>query len=160
MPGNETSGQSAGSSGGADVPPVKPEPRDQWKKTGRKAGYAGSIVWNAVFIFVLNNLTNWNLPFIAPGWVAVLLAVNLSLGVTILFNIVFLAFDPPWFRYFERIVSGLLALLSTYVIYTIFPFDIPDPLATTVLQWCLIIAMVASVIGVIVALVKLVVKSG
>jgi len=126
------------------------------KKSSRRAGYIGNIVWNLIFLFVLNNLVNWHVPFIAPSWVAVLWAINLSLGTTILANIVFLAFDPRWFRHAAQIVLNLLALLSTYVIYIIFPFELPGEPVTLIFRVCLIIAMVVTAIGIVIELVKLV----
>ena len=67
-----------------------------------RAGYIVAIVFLIIFMIFINNLREWNLPFVntyvTSAYTSWLWAGNLSLSVAIFCNILFLADDPRWFR--------------------------------------------------------------
>jgi hypothetical protein len=87
-----------------------------------KAGYIAALIVNVILIYVFNNLLKWNVPFLTSDFSGVLWAINLSLGVTILINFLWLMFDPAWFRHLGQIVLNLIAIFVLFLFFAVFPF--------------------------------------
>ena len=51
----------------------------------------------------LRSLLNWEVPFLTGDWVEVMPAFTLSIGATIIANIVFLGYDARYFRHLVQI---------------------------------------------------------
>ena len=66
-------------------------------KPNKLAGYIASIVFNIIFLAILNKVPDWNLSFITESYPNILWAVNLSLGIQIAGNILLaLPFVSTW----------------------------------------------------------------
>lgn len=89
----------------------------------RRFGYIVSIVINLILLYLANNVENWDVPFITNDWPDVLWILNLSFQATIIANLVFLAFDPSWFRHGVQVLLNALGLVVIYTLYQVFPFD-------------------------------------
>ena len=126
--------------------------------TGRQIGYGVAIFFLIVFLIVLNNLQQWDLPFIStiltPAFENWLPAANLSLSVVIFCNFLFLVYDPRWFRHLMQVIQNAFSLYSTWMFYTIFPLNLPSPIFETGLRWGLLIAMLLTGIAIIVETVQ------
>lgn len=121
---------------------------------GRRTGYVFAIIFLMVFMVFINNLLQWDLPFIrnyvTPAFNGWLWAGNLSLAVAIFCNVLFLAYDPRWFRHLMQVIQNGFSLLSTYMFFSIFPLKLPSPMIEQIVHWGLLIAMVLTVIGILV----------
>jgi hypothetical protein len=112
--------------------------------------YSIAIVLNAILLYVAHHLLAWGAPFLTPAFEEVLWAIDLSLGATIVANGAFMAYDAGWFRHLGETVLDLLALLSVYTIYRVFPFQFDDPWWYDGATLTLLLLMFAIVIATIV----------
>ena len=124
-----------------------------------RSGYIAAIIVNAALIYLLNNLLEWNvLPFLTSEFETVRGVLRISLIVAIVFNTVFLAFDPPWFRSTGRIVMGGLSLVVSVVMYRTFPFDFTpyDFDWSIIARVIIVIAIGGSAVAILAEVVKLI----
>lgn len=90
----------------------------------RRVGYAVAIAVNLVLIFVVNNLLDWGWPsFLTDDFQQLLPLINLSLTASIVANLIYLWFDPAWFKSLTQIVLGMISLVVTVRTLQVFPFD-------------------------------------
>jgi hypothetical protein len=99
-----------------DKKPVKSRRR-------RRIDYLVTIIVNAILIYIANNLLVWEAQFLKHEWSNVLPAVNLTLGVALVINILFLFYDGRVFYFIFRTVSDIISIYATYRVWRIFPFD-------------------------------------
>ena len=97
-------------------PGTKPSP------TGRRFGYAAAAVVNAALLFVVNNLLEWDLlPFLTNDFDRVVPIVRVSLVATIVVNLIYLFFDPDWFKSLSQIGLLGISMAATVRLYRISP---------------------------------------
>ncbi len=126
---------------------------------GRRVGYVFAIVINAAMIYVANNLLRWDLiPVLTDDFDRVLPAINLSLAVTIVVNVLRFAYDAPWFTRVTEIISLAFSIAAALRLYRIFPldFDQHSVVWESLIRLVLIVAIVGSAIAIVVQLVRLV----
>lgn len=123
-----------------------------------RLGYSLAIAINTILLVVVNNLLEWGfLPFLISDFEQVLPLINLSLGFGILLNLIYLSFDPAWFKSLSQMVSGLISLAVAIQMFVVFPFDFTiyefnwAPWARLVL----ILGIVGAAVAVIVEMVRL-----
>jgi hypothetical protein len=122
----------------------------------RRFGYLVAIIVNLILMYLANGVPNWNVPVLTNDWPDVLWAVNLSLGATIVANLIFLAFDPWWFRRGTQIVLNVLSIIVFYTLYQVFPFDLGRALYEQVAHWALLAVILALAIAIVVEFVGLI----
>jgi hypothetical protein len=120
----------------------------------RVAGYIVTIIVNAVMWYIAHNLLNWNVPFVTERFVAVLPAFEASLGATIIVNVLYIAFDPRWFRALAQAGLNILSLYVLYMLYQVFPVDFGVDTFHWLARLGLIATAIAVLIGTIVELVR------
>jgi hypothetical protein len=129
--------------------------------TGRRVGYIIAIIFLVLFMVFINNLRNWNLPFVnsyvTPAFSSWLWAGNLSLSVAIFCNVLFLAYDPRWFRRLMEVIQNGFSLFSTFMFYNIFPLSLPSAVIEQYVRWGLIIAMALTGLAILVNAVQAVI---
>jgi hypothetical protein len=122
--------------------------------TGRRVGYIIAIIFLVLFMVFINNLRNWNLPFVnsyvTPAFSSWLWAGNLSLSVAIFCNVLFLAYDPRWFRRLMEVIQNGFSLFSTFMFYNIFPLSLSSAVIEQYVRWGLIIAMALTGLAILV----------
>ena len=99
---------------------------------GRRLGYIISILVNFAMMFVVNNLPNWNVPFLNDRFVECLWAINLSIFASIFIYCIFLFYDPRWFKSLMQALANVFSLNSTYVFWRVFPLDLSENMARIV----------------------------
>ena len=125
----------------------------------RRGGYAVAALVNAVLLYLVNVQPGWQvLPFLTDGMDDVLGVVNLSLTATLVVNLVYLGYDPPWFTAACQVVLSAISLVVAVRLLQVFPFDFSAyafdwELLTRVVLW---LAVLGSAVGIVAALVKLV----
>ncbi len=130
--------------------------RKRAPRPARMFGYMVAIAVNAILWYVFHNLQRWDLPFIlAEQFPRVLTAVDLSLGATMVANVIFLAYDPPWFRRIGQAALSLLSLNAMFAMYRVFPFDFGSAGANQTIRSLMVLGMIAAGIGAVVELARL-----
>jgi hypothetical protein len=127
--------------------------RRERKAEARMGEYIGAIIWNIVFLWILNNLTSWHLAFITDRFGAVQWILMVNCLVQIGGNILMASLRMPVVRYLGRIATESAAFVATMALYFIYPFDFSNYYGLVFLDWLLpilfIIAMVVHAIKVI-----------
>ncbi|MHB1293954.1 MAG: hypothetical protein ACYC4R_03055 [Anaerolineae bacterium] len=144
-----------------DAPPFEAaewesEPAPRRAEGPRQVGYIAAIIVNLAMLYVANNLLAWGVPWITRAWTSVLWIVNLSIGAQVVANLLWLAYDPVWFRRLGTIALNAISFASAYIMYFIFPFDLPIDILNQILRIALLVSLVGIAIGTIVELVRLV----
>ncbi|KUK73092.1 hypothetical protein [Methanobacterium sp. 42_16] len=125
------------------------------EKKPHKSEFIVAIIANLIFLYIVNNLLSWNLSFIAPSFQEVLWIFNLSIGASIVGNILFLIYHPGWFRSLIKIILNILSFMVAYYLYVVFPFILSSGI-TVLVKIVLILVMVVLVITNLVEVVKLI----
>src|SRR3989344_5919933 len=77
----------------------------------RRVGYVFSIAFNILFLWIANNLLNWQVQWVTREWADVLTLVNISAGLNILVYAGFLCYDQRTFYYVARIPLDIFAIV-------------------------------------------------
>jgi hypothetical protein len=125
------------------------------KRTGRRIGYSVAILVNLLIYGFINVWPGWeSFDFITPQAADVVPWVNLSIGVSILVNVIYLVSDRVRVKALGEIVTSTVSLVVSAVVLDVFPFDFsgyafPWELLT---RFILIVAIIGSAISVLVNL--------
>jgi hypothetical protein len=125
------------------------------KGKNRLASYVIMIFINFALLYVANNLLKWNISWLLPNFSSPLLFINISLGSIVFVNLLFIFYDPSWFRHIFLMILNVLAFLSTMVLLGAFPFalNLTWSLATRI---GLAVALAGILVAFIVELYKLI----
>lgn len=133
----------------------KPKERS---RTQKRVGYVAAIIVNFILLYLVNNLLAWRVPYITSEFVVPLRYLNISLGATMVANLLFLSYDPEWFLAITRMALNVIGIVVSYSLYVTFPFDLSslasEGVFTVLLRIALILGIVGSAIGVIAEFVK------
>jgi cation transport ATPase len=113
------------------------------EKAVKKSEYIFAIIANLILLYIANNIMNWNLSFILATYNQVLWAVNLAIVSVIVGNILFLFYDPSWFRHLLKIFINIFGLIAVYTFYIIFPLSFSQNLISLGVIFALIVMMIA-----------------
>jgi hypothetical protein len=113
----------------------------------RNQEYTAAIIFNFIFLYIVNNLLNWHVYFVTSALTEVLWFINLSIVVAIIGNILMLLYRPDWFRNVTKIVLNIVAFVAVYFVYIIFPFNFSN----SFLNWGLAALLILAMIGIIIA---------
>lgn len=136
----------------APMPTVSP-------RTGRRIGYAVAIVVNLLIYGVINVWPGWeSFDFVTAAAADVVPLVNLSIGLSILVNVVYVLADGTRVKALGEVISPAVAMVACIVVLDVFPFDFsayafPWALLT---RFILVIAILGSVVSVLVNLYRLI----
>lgn len=111
----------------------------------------GSIVVNAILLYIAQHVLDWQIGWITPAWSDVLWAVDLTLEASIVINVLYLIIDARWFRNLGGAVSCGFAVLSTWWVYVIYPFEFGSASANDLARFALVLLIVATTIGMLVS---------
>jgi len=124
------------------------------KPVGNRRGeYITAIIFNLIWLFIVNKIPDWDLKFINDHFQAILWALNMNIFIQIGGNIIMLIFDIRFVRYFSRAILEAANFLVMITLYYIYPFDFSGIPGWTFLDWLipwlLIIGMVVSALKVL-----------
>jgi hypothetical protein len=131
--------------------------RRRWHKEkphrNRQGEYVGTIVWNLIWLYIINHVPGWHLTFINGHYETILWALNLNVYIQIGANIVMFLFNARFVRYLMRMVIDAANFVLLIFLYYIYPFDFSAVAGwswlDTVLPIIFIIGMVFSALSVI-----------
>ena len=116
-------------------------------KTERTSEYIIAIIFNLIFLYLINNLLNWNIYFITPALNEILWIINLSILATIIGNVLLLLYSPESFRYIMKIIMNTINFIAIYFVYEVFPFNFYN----SFFNWGLSIFLILIMIGLVIA---------
>jgi hypothetical protein len=127
-------------------------------RPGRRAGYVVAMLVNAVLLYLINVAPGWEVvPFLTADLTLVLGIINASLIASLVVNLVYVVADPPRIRAAGDLVTLSIGIAAMARLWSVFPFDFGDATGwETVTRTLLVIGIVGSGIGILVALVQLV----
>lgn len=111
------------------------------------SGFVGSIVVNSILLYVVHHVLEWQINWILPTWADVLWAVDLTLEVSIVVNVLYILVDARWFRMLGGAVSCAFAALSTWWVMTVFPFDFGSAGTNDIARVMLVLLVIATIIA-------------
>jgi hypothetical protein len=118
--------------------------------SARRLGYAFSACIDALALYVVNHFLEWGVPVVTPAFADALWALNLSLVTAIVMNATFIGYDAPSWRRLGQAAMDATAALSTYVLYLVFPFDLPSAWMASILSLLLLLLTAALAISTLV----------
>ncbi|HET6530710.1 MAG TPA: hypothetical protein VFH03_08875 [Actinoplanes sp.] len=123
----------------------------------RRVGYAIAVVLNAVLWYLVNVRPGWaTVPFLTPETEQVLPLVNASLIVGLVVNLVYLGYDPRWWKSVGDLCTSAVSLAVLVRVLQVFPFSFTGwsgwPVLTRVV---LVVGLVGTAIGMVGTLVSL-----
>jgi hypothetical protein len=128
------------------------------KKKAKTSEFVGAIIFNIIFLYIVNNVLSWNLGFIAPSFQDVLWIFNISICATIVANIIWLVYHPGWFRSIIQIILNILGLLVCYYLLVIFPFIFSQEAYTIALKLLIILGIMGLIISSLVEITRLILR--
>lgn len=128
----------------------------RWNKDkplrNRRGEYITTIVFNLIWLFIVNKVPDWHLQFINDHYPAVLWALNMNIFIQIGGNILMLIFDIRFIRYLSRIILETANFLLLIILYYIYPLDFSSMAGLHFLDWLIpwlmIIGMIVSALKV------------
>ena len=118
-----------------------------------KGEYVASIIFNLIWLFIVNKVPDWHLKFINDHYPAILWALNMNILIQIGANIIMLVFMTGFIRHLFKIITEAANFLLMILIYYIYPFDFSTTAGwaflDTLIPWLLIIGMVVSALTVL-----------
>lgn len=93
------------------------------KHKSRTGDYIAAIVFNLIFLWIVNKVPDWQPGFIRENFMVVLWVLNVSILVQIAGNALMLLTGLWVVRRLARIVMESASFVSTMVLYYIYPFD-------------------------------------
>jgi hypothetical protein len=113
----------------------------------QKSEYIIAIIVSLIFLYVVNNLLNWHVPFITNAFNEVLWNINLSIIATIIGNGLLLLYSPERFRHLVKIIINIISFIAVYVVYKVFPFNFYN----SFYNWGFNILLILALIGIAIA---------
>jgi|WetSurMetagenome_2_1015567.scaffolds.fasta_scaffold434175_1 uncharacterized membrane protein len=111
--------------------------------------YIAAIIFSLLFLYIVNNLLNWNISFISESFNQVLWAINLSILVTIIGNILLIIYHSSWFIHSIKAIINFFSLIATYIFYSVYPLIISQSYINVALKIILILIIIGTVISII-----------
>jgi hypothetical protein len=125
----------------------------------RRFGYAVAITVNLVILALVNTSPGWQaVGILTPRVPEVLGWVNASLLAAVVANAAYSLHDPAWFRALGDAVTTVVGGAAMVRIWQVFPFEFDTSTVPwdLVVRWVIGVGIAGSLIGVVVAVVKLV----
>ena len=120
------------------------------KKREQKTEYITAIIFNLIFLYIVNNLINWQVYFITNAFNEVLWIINLSIIATIIGNALLILYNPKRFRHVMKIILNIFAFIAVYFVYKVFPFNFYNSFYNWGFNILLILAMIGITIAIII----------
>lgn len=133
-------------------------PRQRPPRSARRAGYLIGALLNGALLWLVNVSPGWQaVPFLTQEFDGVLPLVNLSIGVGLAANLVYVLSDPPWLRAMGEAIVPAVGLVPLVALWRTFPFAFEGQSFDweLVARILLALGIVGSAIAIVVAVVAL-----
>jgi hypothetical protein len=93
-------------------------------KRARKIGYVVGFMVNSIMLFLVNVRPGWReLSFLTEDFVDILWLINLSMVSSAVVNLIYLWYDPPWYKSLCQVAVSAIGLAAATRTLQVFPFD-------------------------------------
>ena len=90
----------------------------------RLVGYLAAAIANGILLVIVNGRPGWReLSFLTEELVDILWLINLSWVASVVVNVVYLWFDPSWFKSACQVGVSAIGLAAAIRTLQVFPFD-------------------------------------
>jgi hypothetical protein len=120
----------------------------------RRTGYIASIIVMIVVIYVLRHLRDWGLTFLTEDFTKCLFYIELSIYISIAAQVIFLFYDPRWFKHFIQAITSVASAVALIMVYVIYPFAFNNTAWDKWIKIGLLVLFGLTIIGILVDLVK------
>jgi len=117
----------------------------------RRGEYIASIIFNLLFLWIINNITDWNPGFLRENFSVVLWILNVNIIIQIGGNALMFLIELSIIRYLSNIIMEAASFLTQIVLFYIYPFDFTNFHGLFWLDWFIPIALV---IGMVISALK------
>jgi len=127
----------------------------QW---ARKVGYLVAVLVNGAMLVFVNVRPGWQeLSFLTEDFAGILWLINLSMVAGAVVNVVYLWYDPAWFKSVCQVGVSAIGLTAAIRMLRVFPFDFSAYSFNwaTLTRLLLVLAVFGSVVAIMVELVRL-----
>jgi hypothetical protein len=125
------------------------------RRTGRRIGYVIAAVIDLVLLWVVHQLLDWGWPdFLTEDFDDLLPIISVSLVAGAIANAIYVWNDGAIVKNLGDAITSVIGLISAIWTYRVFPFDLSDGWALLA-RIVIIVGIVGTAIGAVVALVKL-----
>lgn len=125
----------------------------------RRVGYVFSIAFNLLFLWIANNLFNWQVQWVTREWEDVLTLVNISAIANVVVYVALLCYDKRIFYYVARMLLDIIAIIVSVQMIRVFPFAFEHLWGwnwlNAVAPWILLLGIVGIAIGFVVRTARL-----
>lgn len=125
----------------------------------RRGEHIWAIIWNIIFLWVVNKVPDWNLSFITSIFCIVQAFLIYNIFIQIAVNTIMAFLETRWPYYLLRFISEAATFILFIILYYLYPFDFSG----TNLTWLdmlipviFIIVIIVSAISALVALFRMV----
>ena len=119
----------------------------------RNGEYISAIIFNLIFLWIVNHIAGWNLGFIKSNFMVVLWILNVNIFIQIAGNTLMLLSGLRIIRYLSLIITESASFVTTMVLFYIYPFDFTNFHGLFWIDWFLPIAFI---IGMVVSALKVI----
>ena len=133
-------------------------PTNRESKRARKIGYVVGFMVNSIMLFIVNVRPGWRqLSFLTEDFAGILWLINLSMVSNATANLIYLWYDPAWFKSLCQVGISAIGLGAAIRMLRVFPFDF----ASYSFNWSaltrllLALAILGSVVAIVTELVRL-----
>jgi hypothetical protein len=131
--------------------------RRHWHKEkvvkSRNGEYIGSIIFNLLFLWIVNNIMAWHPGFIKDNFSVVIWILNVNIFIQIGGNVLMLLTGTSFIRYFSQVIMESASFVSQLVLFYIYPFDFSNFHG---LFWIDMILPILLIIGMVVSALKVI----
>jgi hypothetical protein len=89
----------------------------------RRGEHIWAIIWNIVFLWIVNKVPDWNLWFINEHYNAVLIFLNINIYIQIGTHTLMAFLETRWAYHLLKIVSEASKFMLFILLYYLYPFD-------------------------------------
>ena len=99
-------------------------PTNRESKRARKIGYVVGFMVNSIMLFIVNVRPGWRqLSFLTEDFAGILWLINLSMVSSATANLIYLWYDPAWFKSLCQVGISAIGLGAAIRMLRVFPFD-------------------------------------
>lgn len=127
------------------MPERPPELNDRIGRGAKRVGYAIAAVLNAIFLWIVHQLLDWEWPgFLTEDFDRLLPYVTVSFAVSIAASVWFFWDDRGWRKPLGQLVDAMTGFVAAWRTWVVFPFDFSDG---TDWSWALRTGIVVGIVG-------------
>jgi len=89
----------------------------------KRSNYIANLVFDIIFLIVVNLLPGWNVSFLTDQFPAVLRIINVCIGIQASANLMLIMYKPLPLHHITQVVLSGVGFYLAYTLFTVFPFD-------------------------------------